>query len=135
VQLPAWQTTLPAVQVMFVQQAWAFAPQLPHEPLAQVPPMLGHAEPVPTQLPFTQQPPPPQVSAAQHGWPAPPQTSHSPAPLQTLPVSQLRPGQHAWPAAPHCVHRPLRHVEPAAVHELGPPPPQQAWPIAPQLAH
>jgi hypothetical protein len=64
---PAWQTTLPAVQVMPVQHACALAPQFPHEPLAQVPPMVGHAEPVPTQLPFTQQPPPPQVSPAQQG--------------------------------------------------------------------
>jgi hypothetical protein len=67
VHVPAWHTTLPAVQVMLVQQACVFAPHVPHEPLVQVPPRVGHAEPVPTQLPFTQQPPPPQVSAAQHG--------------------------------------------------------------------
>jgi hypothetical protein len=93
VQTLAWQATLPAVQVLLAQQACVAPPHEPQDPFVQVPPMFGHVAAELTQFPPTQHPPPPQVPAAQHVWPGPPQTSHCPVPLHTLPVSHWRPGQ------------------------------------------
>jgi hypothetical protein len=87
-----------------VQQGWPLAPQVPQEPLAQVPPM-EQLSPAPAHRSFTQQPPPPQAPAEQHGWPGAPQVAHTsapPRPVQIVPAAvQAWLGQQASPAAPH----------------------------------
>ncbi len=92
-----------AVHCMPVQHACPPAPQPPHEPAAQAPPMFGQVEPDGVQRLATQQPPSAQSLPAQQASPAPPHCVQMPAPLpvHTSVVSQARPGQHFCPAAPH----------------------------------
>jgi hypothetical protein len=92
-----------AVQTLPVQHIWLGPPQVPQLPFAQAPPRPGHMLVAPTQKLFTQQPPPLQVSSAQHAWVAAPHGVHRPVPppVQTSVASHARPGQQAWPPPPH----------------------------------
>ncbi len=100
-QLPFAQVTDGAVHTLSGQHPSPDPPQVPQAPLAQIPPLPGHAEPLPVQTLFRQQPPPPQVLSAQQASPAPPQWVHVPGcPVQTFPEEHWRPEQQACPAPP-----------------------------------
>jgi hypothetical protein len=81
-----------------MQQGCPAAPQVPQLPPEHVFPMMGHIDPEPTQIRFTQQPLP-QPFATQHAWPAAPHVSQIPL-LHTEPLPHVLPGQHCSPAAP-----------------------------------
>lgn len=108
---PPYSVAKGPVQSMLLQRVWPMDPQLPS---AQLPPLQvpllelePHCAPGPTQVPDTQQPPPPQTFPVQQAWPGWPQGAHCPLRLQVRPgavqksrwyVSSL--SQHAWPGPP-----------------------------------
>ena len=114
-----WLQQVPALQTLFVQQAWPMAPQavgVSHLLFWHVRPALHGVAPV------------------QHGWWAAPQAgavSHTP-PVQTRPEAHVLPGeQHGWRAPPQVAgseHTFWSHTSPA----LQAVPLQQGWPAEPQ---
>jgi hypothetical protein len=132
---PPAQATWGAVQVApcgLWQHAWPAPPQVPQLPVAQTPPMFGHAEPTEVQKSLTQQPPAAHVLARQQACPPSPQRvqTPSPPPVHTLAGSHARPGQQVWPAAPQDWHTPPTQA-PVAHASPG----QQAAPSPPQSRH
>ena len=144
-QLPPEQTCPGAVHE-FTQQACPAPPQPPSGP-PQLPLVHccpptddGHGLPLAKQVGadpgglLTQQPPPPQVLAAQHRLPLDPQALQIPgkAPLQIVLESvQTRPGQQSPPRPPHTRHVPATQTAPVCVQA---PFPQQGCPPLPQEA-
>jgi hypothetical protein len=142
------------------QQALPARPHWPpwQPPPAQVPCLVAHAEPFPTQTSefWSQQPPPAHRLPGQQGWPGPPQIAQTPRRQARSLPPQVALLQQGCPAAPHGAHtppeqprpappqplpaqqgcpdwpqatqEPLSHPAPGAVQR----PPQQAWPAAPQ---
>src|SRR5262245_53512656 len=117
--LPSIHRVLPSVQVSPAQHAWPRPPQVPHEPLLQVPAPArpAQASVSPTQTLFTQQPSPPHCPAMQQGCPLPPHASHfpTPSPVQfRVGIAQVLLAQHAWPEPPQTWQAPALQTKPAA---------------------
>jgi hypothetical protein len=126
------------------QHAWPVPPQVPHEPMAQVPKVPPQARAASTQVPLApQQPGLVQPLSSQQGWPVAPQATHWPAahtiagpqllPLgvhvaltQQPPPEQAVPWQQDCPGPPQSTHRLPKHN--AAEHCAFW---QHTWPSAP----
>src|SRR5262249_4445332 len=96
------QPTPGAVQVSPPQHIWPLAPQPPQLLPPQLPPRPGHVDPTATQELPTQHAPPLEVVAAQHAWPGPPPSAHSPR-RQAPFAAHMFPAQHACPNPPQGV--------------------------------